>query len=287
MKACKALLNMKRSLPNKQARYQNDRTTRTVDRYKNADVESSSNFDDSQVEHASEYDRLESINKAQALQLPQALPIPHALPSTAGAMNTIFVSRRSAYTRPAHVTCSGGSVCSEESRQRSCSPLTSDASEDMNVPTPIRSINTGNGNSSPFEMPRNQMVLVKAAPEPLPYNRRIPLRASPPPPRLHPMPTAPVLWRPVKIPAALHPINAKLAQVPTFRDFNRYIVVRARNYERMSNAVLQQALQEIQAPVNLRTKPKALQYLKSYFLAVRDRSHVIYVEKYKPVLVSS
>jgi hypothetical protein len=285
MKACKALLNMKRALPDKQARYQHDRTTRTVvDRYKKADVdESSSIFDDSHVENASEYDRLENINKAQALPLPQVLPSIIGAKST---INSIFVCRRSAYTRPAHETCSGGSVCSEESRQRSCSPLTSDASEEMNIPTtPIRTINTGS--SSPTESLKNQMILVERAPEPLPSSRRIPLRRPPPPRHHHPMPSAPVLWRPVKIPAALHPISARPAQVPAVRDLNRYILVRARNYERMSNAVLQQALQVIQAPANLQTKPKALQYLKSYFLAVQDRSHVIYVEKYKPVLVSS
>jgi hypothetical protein len=99
------------------------------------------------------------------------------------------------------------------------------------------------------------------------------------------MSLAPVLWTPVLIPAAPHPINTKSGQVSIIRDLDHYILVSAGNYERMSNAVLQQALQVIQAPTHLRTKSKALPYLKSYFVAVRDRSHGIYVEKYK--LVSS
>jgi hypothetical protein len=262
--ACKALLIMRRSFPVKQARYQKDRTARTVDRYDNAYDKSSSNFD-SHVENASERHRFESIHNGA-----------HVLPSIAGTKSTMnnvyFTSRHS------HDTCSEGSASSEESRQLSCSPLTSDASEEVNPPTPRGISQTGH--TSPADRLRNQMVLVERAPEPLPSSQSIPLRPSPPR-RHHPMSPAPVLWMPVLIPAALHSIKARSGQVPAVRDPNRYILVRAGNYERMSSAVLQQALQVIQAPATLRTKPNALKYLKSYFLAVRDRSHVIYVEKYK------
>jgi hypothetical protein len=193
-------------------------------------------------------------------------------------------NRHSGYTRSAHETCSEGSASSEESQELSCSPLTSDASEEMDHPPPIGSSSTGN--TSRTERLRNQMVLVERAPEPLPSSQSIPLRPSPLR-QHHPMSPAPVLWTPVRIPTVPHPINARSGRVPVVRDLDKYIIVTAGNYERMSNAVLQQALQVIHspAPANLRTTPKALQYLKSYFLAVRDRSHVIYVEKDK--LVSS
>jgi hypothetical protein len=88
---------------------------------------------------------------------------------------------------------------------------------------------------------------------------------------------------PVLIPASPHPTNTRSGGVPVVRDLDQYILVTAGNYERMSNVMLQQVLQAIQAPANLRTKTKASLYLKSYFLAVRDRSHVIYVEKHQLV----
>jgi hypothetical protein len=271
--ACKALLNLKRAFPDKQAKYQKDRTARNVDRYEKTDVdESSSNVGESQVQNTSKHDRFGSIRNGSQ-------DLPHVLPPIAGSKitmsNMYFTSRHSGYTRPVHETCSESSVSSEESEQLLHSPLTSDASEDMMYPTP-----PGTGNTSRTERIRDQMVLVERAPEPLPSRQSIPLRPSPPR-NHHPMSPAPVLFRPVLIPGALHPINARSGQVLAARDTNRYIFVHARNYERMSNAMLQQALQVIQAPANLRTKPKALQYLKSYFLAVRDRSHIIYVEKYK------
>jgi hypothetical protein len=251
--ACKALLDMKRAFPHKQAKHQKDRTAR----FEKTDVdESSSNSDESQVEN------LNIRNEAHDLSLPNVLP---SLADTESSMNNMyFTSRHSDYNRrPAQVTCSEDSSSSEESQQQLWySPLTRHPCEEMNPATP--------------------MVLVKRAPKALPSKQSIPIRPSPP--KHHsPMSQAPVLFRPVLIPAALPPINARSSQAPVVRDPNRYILVRARNYEKMSFAVLQQALQLIQAPANIRTKPKALQYLKSYFLAVRDRSHVIYVEKYKLV----
>jgi hypothetical protein len=182
-----------------------------------------------------------------------------------------FTSRNSGYTRPAHETCSEGEASSEESRQLSCSPLTSDASEEMNPPMRMGSRKNA-AKTSRTERLGNQMVLVERAPGPLPSSQIIPLR--PAPRHHHPMSSAPVLWTPVHIPAA-----PRLGKIPVVRDLDQYILVTSGNYERMSNAVLQQALQAIQAPANLRTKPKALQYLKSYFLAIRDQSHVIYVNK--------
>jgi hypothetical protein len=259
--ACKALLDMKRAFPHKQAKYQKDRTAR----FEKTDVdESSSNSDESQVENPSDYDGFGNIrNEAHDLSLPHVLP---SIADTKSSMNNMcFTSRHSDYKnrRPAQVTSSEDSSSSEESQQQLWySPLTSHPTEEMNPATP--------------------MVLVKRAPKALPSKQSIPIRPSPP--KHHsPMSQAPVLFRPVLIPAALTPINARSSQAPVVRDPNRYILVRARNYEKMSYAVLQQALQLIQAPANIRTKPKALQYLKSYFLAVRDRSHVIYVEKYKLV----
>jgi hypothetical protein len=190
-----------------------------------------------------------------------------------------FPSRRFSYSRPAHDACSEGGASSEDSQQLSCSPLTSDASGEMDLPTPLGSAgrNTA-GNTSRTERIRNQMVLVERAPEPLPSSQSIPRRPTPPR-QYHPMSPAPVLWMPVLIPAAPHSANTRSAQIPVVRDLDQYIIVSAGNYERMSNVILQQVLQAIQAPANLRTKPKASLYLKSYFLAVRDRSHVIYVEK--------
>jgi hypothetical protein len=149
--ACRALLHMKRALSDKQARCQKDRTTRTVDRYEKADVdESSSNMDDSQAESASEHDRVENISYGAA----QALPLPHVLPSIAGGtkstMNNMYpTSRHSGFTRPAHETCSAGSASSEESTQQlSSSLLTSDASEEMHLSTPLAGISS-TGNTSP------------------------------------------------------------------------------------------------------------------------------------------
>jgi hypothetical protein len=264
MTACKALLNMKRAFPHKQARYQ--RTARPEK------TESSSNIEESQLENPSDLDGFGNIRtRAHALPLPQTLP---SIADTKMTMsNVYFTSLVSGYTRqPAQVTCSGGSVSSDESQQLRYSPLTCDSSEQMNPPSPL-----GTGNTSRAERfgDQSRMVLVESAPQPLPSRRNISPRRLPP---QHPRPLsqAPVLFRPVLIPAALD-------QVPVVRDPNRYILVRAGNYEKMSNAVLQQALELIQAPANIRTKSKALQYLKSYFLAVRDRSHVIYVEKYKLV----
>ncbi len=131
-----------------------------------------------------------------------------------------FTSRHSGYTRPAHETCSEGegSASSEESQQLSCSPLTSDASEQTDPPTPLGSSNTGN--TSRTERLRNQMVLVERAPEPLPSSQSIPLRRvltwchhpmSPAPTLLrpgHPMSPASVLWTPVLLPATPPPIDA-------------------------------------------------------------------------------
>jgi hypothetical protein len=274
--ACEALLNMKRAFPHKQAKYRTDRTARPEK------TESSSNIEESQVESPSDLDGLGNIrNRAYALPLPQALPSIAYAKSTMNNMYFTSLDSGAGYTRrPARqVTCFEGSASRDESHQLSYSPLTSDSSEEMNPPAPLKS-----GNNSRAERLGDQshMVLVERAPQPLPSIRKIPLR-RPPPQHHRPMSQAPVLFRPVLIPAALDPINARSSHVPVFRDLNRYILVRARNYEKMSNAVLQQALQLIQAPSNVRTKPKALQYLKSYFLAVRDRSHVIYVEKYKLV----
>jgi hypothetical protein len=189
-----------------------------------------------------------------------------------------FASRHSGYTRTARETCSKGIASSEEkSQQLSCSPHTSDTSEEMNPPMPLRSSSTAN--TLRTERLKNKMVLVERVPEPLPSNQSIHLRPS----LQRPMSLAPVLWTPVLIPVSRHPINTRSGQVSVVRDLDHYIIVSAGNYERMRNAVLQQALQVIQAPTNLRTKSKALPYLKSYFFAVRDRSHVIYVEKYKLV----
>lgn len=272
--ACKALLNMKRAFPHKQqAKYQKDGNAR----FKNIEVdESSSNIDESLMESSSDHDGLGNIrNGAHALTLPHVLPPIADTKST--TKNMYFTSRHSGYTRPAQVACSEGSASSDESQQHRYSPLTSDESEEMNPPTPLRT-----GNTSCTQILRDQMVLVERAPEPLPSTQSIPTR--PLPTQHHrPMSQAPVLFRPVFIPATPHPMIARLGQVPAARDLNQFIPVLAHNYEKMSNAVLQQALQLIQAPSNLRTKPKALQYLKSYFLAVRDPSHVIFVEKYKLV----
>jgi hypothetical protein len=192
-----------------------------------------------------------------------------------------FASRHSAYTRPAHDACIEGSAYMVDSRQLSCSPLTSDASAEMNLPTPRGSSNIA-GDTSRTQRIRKHMILVERAPGPLPSSQTIPLRPAQPRGH-HPMSPAPVLWMPVLIPAA--PTNTRSTQIPVVRDLDHYILVTAGNYESMSNVVLQQVLQVIQAPANLRTKPKASLYLKSYFLAVRDRSHVIYVDKHK--LVSS
>jgi hypothetical protein len=245
-------------------------------------AESSSNIEESQVENPSDLDGLGKIrNRAHALPLPQALP---SIADTKSTMNNMyFTSLDSGYTRRvAQETCSNVSESSEESQQVRYSPLTSDTSEEMNTPTPLL-VKTGTISRAERLGDQSRMVLVERAPQPLPSRQNIPLRRSPPQ-HHRPLSQAPVLFRPVLIPAALHPLNAKSGQVPpVVRDLNRYILVRARNYEKMSNAVLQQALQLIQAPSNVRTKPKALRYLKSYFLAVRDRSHIIYVEKYKLV----
>jgi hypothetical protein len=193
--------------------------------------------------------------------------------------NMNFTSRQSSYTRPARDACSEGGASSEDSQQLTCSPLTSDASGEMNLPTPLGSTGSNSaGNTSRTERTRNQMVLVERAPEPLPYSQSIPRRPTRPR-HHHPMSPAPVLWMPVLIPAAPHSTNTRSAQIPVVRDLDQYILVTAGNYERMSNVILQQVLQAIQAPAKLRTKPEASLYLKSYFLAVRDRSHVIYVEK--------
>jgi hypothetical protein len=117
-----------------------------------------------------------------------------------------FKSRHSAYTRPAaRDACSEGGTSSEESQQLSCSPLTSNASGDMNVPTPLGSSNT-TGNTSRTKRVRNQMVLVERAPEPLPSSQSIPRRPTRPR-HHHPMSPAPILWMPVLIPDASHPTN--------------------------------------------------------------------------------
>jgi hypothetical protein len=259
---------MKRAFPHKQAKHQMDRTAR----YEK--TESSSNTEESQAENPSNLDGLGNIRNG-------ALPLPQALPSIADAkstMNNMYFTRlhSGGHTRrPAQETCSEGSASSDESQQLRYSPLTSDSSEEMNPPAPLA---IGNNSRAERLGDQSRMVLVESAPHPLPSRRNIPLRRSPPQ-QHRPMSQAPVLFRPVLIPALL----ARSSQAPVVRDLSRYILVRARNYEKMSNAVLQQALQLIQAPANVRTKPKALQYLKSYFLAVRDRSHVIYVEKYKLV----
>jgi hypothetical protein len=84
--ASKTLLSMKRAFPDKQARYQKDRTARAVDRYEKADVdESSSNVDDFQVKNATKH-------RAQGLPL-----LPHLLPLIAGTKSTMnnmcFASR--------------------------------------------------------------------------------------------------------------------------------------------------------------------------------------------------
>jgi hypothetical protein len=194
-----------------------------------------------------------------------------------------FASRHSGYTRPAHNAYSEGrAYYIVGSHQLSCSPLTSDdSSGEMNLPTSVRSSYTA-GDTSRTQRIRKHMVLVERAPEPLPSSQIIPLRQARPR-HHHPMSPAPVLWMPVLIPAA--PTNIRSTQIPVVRDLDHYILVTAGNYERMSNAMLQQVLQAIQAPATIRTRPKASLYLKSYFLAVRDRSHVIYVEKHK--LVSS
>jgi hypothetical protein len=197
--------------------------------------------------------------------------------------NLNFTSRHSGYTRPARDTCSeGGTTSSEESQQLSCSPLTSDASGETNLPTPLLGSSNTAGNTSRTERIRNQMVLMERAPEPLPSNQSTSQRPTRPR-HQHPMSPAPILWTPVLIPAAPHPTNTRSGGVPVVRDLDQYILVTAGNYERMSNVMLQQVLQAIQAPANLRTKTKASLYLKSYFLAVRDRSHVIYVEKHQLV----
>ncbi len=260
--ACKALLDMKRAFPRNQAKYQKD--SRTA-RFEKTVDESSSNSDESQLENPSDHDGFRNIRN-----IAHDPSLPHVPPSIAGTKSSMqnmhFTRRHLDYnSRPAQVTCSEDSSSSEESQeQRWYSPLTSH---------PIKKTN-----------PATPMVLVKRAPKALPSKQSIPIRPSPP--KHHrPMSQAPVLFRPVLIPAALPPINGGSSQAPVVRDPNRYILVRGRSYEKMSFAVLQQALQLIQAPANIRTKPKALQYLKSYFLAVRDRSHVIYVEKHK--LVSS
>jgi hypothetical protein len=276
IKACEALLNMKRALPYKQVKYQKDRPAR----FEMTDVdESSSDGDESQVENPSDLDGLGYVryerNGANTLALPRLLP---SIADTNTKMNNMWDSKNH-HSGPAQVTCSEGSSSSEESQQRRYSPLTSHPSEEMN---PATKLGTGNTSRTDRLWDQSLMVLVKRAPKALPSKPSIPIRPSPP--QHHsPMSQAPVLFRPVLIPAALDTIKARSSQTPVVRDLNRHIPVRARNYEKMSHAVLQQALQLIHAPTNIRTKPKALQYLKSYFLAVRDRSHVIYVEKYKLV----
>jgi hypothetical protein len=278
--ACTALLNMKRAPSNKQACYEEESTTeRTVDRYEKAD-ESRSKVDDSQMEFSGENDRMESIHyQAQALPLP--LPLRPILPTIIGPNNTTnnmhFTSRYSDPSPPSHETCSN-SCASNESQQRCSTPRTSNTSEEMNPSTPPGNGDIGNAGHS-TKRTWNQMVLVERAPEPLSSIPSLPLRPLPKHPS--PMSPAPVLWMPVHIPAP-NPAGAVVVQAPGVHDPNRYIVVTAGNYQIMANAVLQQALTVIQVPANLRkkrTKPKALQYLKSYFLAVRDRSHAIYVVK--------
>jgi hypothetical protein len=265
--ACKALLNMKRARPHKQECYEKEsRTVRTFDRSEKTD-ESRADVDDTQMDFAGVNNRTESIcYQATDLPLPQALP-PIIGTTTTTTINMNFAIRYPDSSPPAHET----STSNSESEQRSWSPLTSDTSEEMNPPTVLGNSDSGNAWHS-TERPRNQMVLVERAPEPLSSIQSLPLR--PLPQRPSPLSAAPVLWRPVLIPT-----GAVVDQVPGVHAPDRYIVVTALNCGRMGNAVLQQALKVIQAPASLQTKPQALQYLKSYFLAVRDRSHVIYVEK--------
>jgi hypothetical protein len=188
------------------------------------------------------------------------------------------------------ITLNSGSSSTEESdspdedrnrRSRSCSPLKSETSGDDTDQSAVSSSTYGKrARLQPVRTTEVTHAFRKHSPwmisAPVHYSQRTAAKLP------SPMAPAPLLWKPfISFPYVATTLYVPC--IPHFCDYDcdsdRFIAVTFNNYERMTFAVLQRALKVIHAPKGLRTKPKVLQYLRSYFVAIRDRSHVISVEK--------